>query len=78
MKYADNFELMYGYTGNGCVVYNKAEQENGDYKKLAYIDEGGTITWYVPIMAIPGLALLNIEHVANVHYENFKDKNGGR
>lgn len=69
MKYSDGFELMFGYTGNGCVVYNKAEEEHGDYKKLAYIDETGSITWYVSILSIPGMALMRIEHYANAHFE---------
>lgn len=69
----EEFDLMFGYTGNGCVVYDRMITEHGDYKKLAYVDEAGKITWYVPILSVPGLAILRIEHVANVHYQRYKD-----
>ena len=38
---AAKFELWFGCLGNGTTVCNKAVTENGDYKKIAHISEGG-------------------------------------
>lgn len=67
-----NFELFMGCLGNGLTVCNKAVMENGDYKKVAHISNGGNITWYVSVDYVPGDALLRIEHEANVMAEKFK------
>ena len=40
---AGKFELFCGCLGNGTTVCNKAVTENGDYKKIAHISEGGNI-----------------------------------
>lgn len=47
------FELFYGCLGNGTTVCNKAVTENGDYKKIAHISEGGNIQLYVAESYIP-------------------------
>lgn len=44
---AHNFELFGGCLGNGTTVCNKAVIENGDYKTIAHISEGGRISWYI-------------------------------
>lgn len=44
---AHNFELFGGCLGNGTTVCNKAVTENGDYKTIAHISEGGRISWYI-------------------------------
>ena len=47
---AGKFELFYGCLGNGTTVCNKAVEENGDYKKIAHISEGGNIRLYVCLL----------------------------
>ena len=42
-----NFELFGGCLGNGTTVCNKAVEENGDYKVIAHISDGGRIKWYI-------------------------------
>lgn len=42
-----NFELFGGCLGNGTTVCNKAVMENGDYKTIAHISNGGRIKWYI-------------------------------
>lgn len=32
--------------GNGTTVYNRAQEENGDYKNIAHISDKGDITYY--------------------------------
>lgn len=41
------FELFGGCLGNGTTVCNKAVIENGDYKTIAHISNGGRIKWYI-------------------------------
>lgn len=41
------FELFGGCLGNGTTVCNKAVEENGDYKVIAHISDGGRIKWYI-------------------------------
>ena len=71
---AKKFELFIGYLGNGATVCNKAVCENGDYKQIAHISEAGNIKYYVPVDYIPGDALLRIEHLADTHRENTKQR----
>lgn len=59
------FELFYGYLGNGTTVCNKAVEENGDYKKIAHISEGGNIRLYVAESYIPAEAMEKIKAMAN-------------
>lgn len=32
--------------GNGTTVYNRAHEENGDYKNVAHISDKGKITYW--------------------------------
>lgn len=48
---AGKFELFCGCFGNGTTVCNKAVTENGDYKKIAHISEGGTSGYTLPSRA---------------------------
>lgn len=67
-----NFDLFMGCLGNGITVYNKAIEENGDYKKIAHIRETGKIKWYIDPATVPGPELLKIEHAANVQAEKWE------
>lgn len=44
---AKKFELFGGCLGNGITVCNMAVMENGDYKMIAHISNGGRIKWYI-------------------------------
>ena len=46
-KKVEKFELFGGCLGNGTTVCNKAVMENGDYKTIAHISNGGRIKWYI-------------------------------
>lgn len=62
-----------GCLGSGTTIWNKAVEENGNYKVIAHIAECGKITWYVnPIGYVPSDALLKIEHTANVQHEKWE------
>ena len=45
---ARSFDLGYGHLGNGLTVWNRLEEEHGDYKTLAYIAPDRTVTFYDP------------------------------
>lgn len=59
------FELFCGCLGNGTTICNKAVTENGDYKKIAHISEGGNIRLYVAESYIPAAEMKKIKAMAN-------------
>ena len=59
------FELFCGCLGNGITVFNKAVMENGDYKMIAHISEGGNIKLYVSESYIPASEMKKIEEMAS-------------
>ena len=41
------YDLDFGYLGNGTTVWNRLEEVDNDYKTIAHIsDEGKTIKYY--------------------------------
>ena len=40
------YDIGMARKGNGIIVYNKAEEENNDYKKVAHIDNKGKIKYH--------------------------------
>ena len=56
-----NFELFMGHVGNGLIVWNKAVEEHGDYKKICHIKPYGEIIWYVRPENIPDDAFETIK-----------------
>ena len=40
------YDLGYGHLGNGVTVWNRLEEEHGDYKTIAHIDPDRTVTFY--------------------------------
>lgn len=71
---SEKFELFMGCLGNGVTVCNKAVLENGDYKHIAHITEGGNIRLYVSADYIPVDAMKKIENCAAIAAEEFKRK----
>ncbi len=46
MPQAKAYDLGYGYLGNGVTVWNRLEEEHGDYKTVAHIAPDRTVTFY--------------------------------
>ena len=46
MPQAKAYDLGYGYLGNGVTVWNRLEEEHGDYKTVAHIAPDRTVTIY--------------------------------
>ena len=41
------YDLGFGYLGNGITVWNRLEEVHNDYKTIAHIsDDGNTINYY--------------------------------
>ena len=40
------YDLGYGHLGNGLTVWNRLEEENGDYKTIAHIAPDRAVTFY--------------------------------
>ena len=40
------YDLGYGYLGNGLTVWNRLEEEHGDYKTVAHIAPDRTVQFY--------------------------------
>ena len=40
------FDLGFGHLGNGITVWNRLEEENGDYKTLAHIAQDRSVFFY--------------------------------
>lgn len=72
---AHNFELFGGCLGNGTTVCNKAVLENGDYKVIAHISEGGRITWYIknPESYVPADAMQIIKGWSDTARQKFME-----
>lgn len=46
MPPAKAYDLGYGHLGNGLTVWNRLEEEHGDYKTVAHIAPDRTVTFY--------------------------------
>ncbi len=40
------YDIGYGYMGNGLTVWNRLEEEHGDYKTIAHIDADRSVKFY--------------------------------
>ena len=45
-KAATRYDLGYGHLGNGLTVWNRLEEEHGDYKTVAHIAPDRAVTFY--------------------------------
>lgn len=70
---AKKFKLFMGCLGNGITVCNSAVMENGDYKYVAHISNGGNIKFYVRKSYIPKDAMQKIIDVANQNRSEFME-----
>ena len=49
-KSENKYDLGYGHLGNGLTIWNRAEEERGDYKTVAHIAPDRSVTFYDPDM----------------------------
>lgn len=69
------FELFGGCLGNGTTVCNKAVIENGDYKVIAHISNGGRIKWRIknPESYVPAADMKIIQGWADAANKRFME-----
>ena len=63
MPQAKAYDLGYGHLGNGLTVWNRLEEEHGDYKTVAHIAPDRTVTIYDEEM--PQAVREEIQRIAN-------------
>lgn len=70
------FILFGGCFGDGLTICNKAVIENGDYKKIAHISNGGRITWYIkdPKNYVPDMDMRKIEEWSQTYHNQFMER----
>ena len=68
----NKFELGFYCLGNGITVCNKAVTENGDYKQIAHISNGGNIKLYVSESYIPVKDMEKIRKAAEEERQKFQ------
>lgn len=66
------YSLGFGLLGNGTTVWNRLEREDGDYKIVAHISEGGVVTYYDKSM--PQEAVDKIEAMADRDKADYEKK----
>jgi hypothetical protein len=69
------YELGYGHLGNGTTVWNKFEEENGDYKTVAHIENDGEVKIYDKDM--PSYIREEIKRVARGKAVKYADAQAG-
>lgn len=70
----NKFELFMCSMGNGIVVCNKAIEEHGDYKSIAYISKGGNVKFYVNKSYIPSEDMEKIKKTAEKMRNDYATK----
>lgn len=55
------YDIECGHLGNGLTFWNKSEEEDGDYKKIAHVDRKRNITFYEKL---PSKIKKDIEKIA--------------
>jgi hypothetical protein len=43
---AKKYDIGMGYKGNGLTIWNRAEEEHGDYKTIAHVSDDGVVKFY--------------------------------
>ena len=46
----EKIDLFIGHVGNGAICCDLSRENNGDYLKVAHIQENGQITFYEPLL----------------------------
>lgn len=68
-----NYDIMYACLGNGITVCNRAQMENGDYKIIAHISNGGNIKYRVSKDKLPAYVIESIENMADAEKKRFRE-----
>jgi hypothetical protein len=70
-KFGSKYDIGAGSMGNGTTFWNRAEEEFGEYKKLAHVSNDGTVKFYDK--ALPSNVKKHIEDYAKTQKESVNE-----
>ena len=70
-KFGSKYDIGAGFKGNGTTFWNRAEEENGDYKNIAHVSDSGEVKFYDK--ALPSNVKKHIEDYAKTQKESVNE-----
>jgi hypothetical protein len=72
-KAGEKYSVRFYHMGNGFVVANRLQEENGDFKSLAHISSKREISWRINPNTLPLKIKEHIQAMAQSDSEHFYD-----
>jgi hypothetical protein len=73
-KFGSKYDIGAGSMGSGTIFWNRAEEEFGDYKKIAHVSDSGKITFYDK--KLPSFVKKHVEDYAKTQNESINELSG--
>jgi hypothetical protein len=73
-KFGSKYDIGAGSMGSGTIFWNRAEEEFGDYKKIAHVSDSGRITFYDK--KLPSFVKKHVEDYAKTQNESINELSG--
>ena len=73
-KFGSKYDIGAGSMGSGTILWNRAEEEFGDYKKIAHVSDSGKITFYDK--KLPSFVKKHVEDYAKTQNESINELTG--
>jgi hypothetical protein len=73
-KFGSKYDIGAGSMGSGTIFWNRAEEEFGDYKKIAHVSDSGRITFYDK--KLPSFVKKHVEDYAKTQNESINELTG--
>jgi len=70
-KFGSKYDIGAGSMGSGTIFWNRAEEEFGDYKKIAHVSDSGRITFYDK--KLPSFVKKHVEDYAKTQNESINE-----
>lgn len=68
-------DLFVGYYGTGVMFSDRSKEDDGDYKKIAFVAaDGGKITWYVKKSSLPENVVSEISFQGKVFSDDLRNR----
>ena len=74
-KFGSKYDIGAGSMGNGTTFWNRAEEEFGEYKKLAHVSDNGMVKFYDK--SLPSNVKKHIEDYAKTQTESVNEAKAG-
>jgi len=73
-KFGSKYDIGAGSMGSGTIFWNRAEEEFGDYKKIAHVSDSGRITFYDK--KLPSFVKKHVEDYVKTQNESINELSG--